>query len=69
METNGQMVSSPAPATRALAHVRRNEDGSFAIHDLEGQLRAVVRMAQCAMVKRDPVTAARANVVSLPKPA
>lgn len=26
---------------RYLAHVRRNEDGSFAIHDLEEHLRAV----------------------------
>jgi len=27
--------------TRFLAHVRRNEDGSFAIHDLEEHLRTV----------------------------
>jgi len=27
--------------TNRLAHVRRNEDGSFAIHELEDHLRAV----------------------------
>ncbi len=29
----------------SLAHVRRNDDGSFAIHDLEEQLRAVGDLA------------------------
>lgn len=28
-------------ANRYLAHVRRNDDGSFAIHDLEDHLRPV----------------------------
>lgn len=30
-----------------LAHVRRNDDGSFAIHHLEEHLRAVCGMVQC----------------------
>jgi hypothetical protein len=41
MATKDQAVSSRVPATPALAHVRRNDDGSFAIHDLEEYLRAV----------------------------
>lgn len=31
--------------TRYLAHVRRNDDGSFAIHELEDHLRAVRDLA------------------------
>jgi hypothetical protein len=30
-----------SPSTTYLAHVRRNDDGSFAIHDLEEHVRAV----------------------------
>jgi len=30
---------------RSIAHVRRNEDGSFVIHDLEDHLRAVAGLA------------------------
>ncbi len=30
---------------RFLAHVRRNEDGSFEVHDLEEHLRAVGELA------------------------
>lgn len=32
--------------TPALAHVRRNEDGSFAIHELEDRLCAVGDLAE-----------------------
>jgi hypothetical protein len=41
MATKDQAVSSRVPATPALAHVRRNDDGSFAVHHLEDHLRAV----------------------------
>jgi hypothetical protein len=34
-------ATSSASLKPYLAHVRRNEDGSFAIHDLEEHLRAV----------------------------
>lgn len=47
--TKNEAVSSPAPAKRDLAHVRRDEDGSFAIHDLEEHLRAVAGIVQCAI--------------------
>jgi hypothetical protein len=36
----------------SLAHVRRNEDGSFAIHELEEHVRAVGGMAQCEIATR-----------------
>jgi hypothetical protein len=39
--TKEQTVSSRAPAGRSLAHVRRNGDGSCAIHDLEDHVRVV----------------------------
>ncbi len=45
MATKDQKVSSPASAKQYLAHVRRNEDGSFAIHNLEEHLRAVADIA------------------------
>lgn len=35
-----------------LAHVRRNDDGSFAIHDLEEHLRAVDSQDQIPLDKR-----------------
>jgi len=38
--TNPIAPSDLAPK-RFLAHVRRNEDGSFEVHDLEAHLRAV----------------------------
>ncbi len=46
MATKDQKVSSPASAKQYLAHVRRNEDGSFAIHNLEEHLRAVAKGAE-----------------------
>jgi len=36
---------SGSPSPNYLAHVRRNDDGSFAIHDLEDHLRAVGDLA------------------------
>lgn len=45
MATKDQAVSSSAPATCYLAHVRRTDDGSFEIHDLEDHLRAVADLA------------------------
>lgn len=38
--TNPKALSDVAPKPY-LAHVRRNEDGSFKVHDLEEHLRAV----------------------------
>ena len=41
-------VTDPAgitPVKHYLAHVRRNEDGSFEIHQLEEHLRAVADLA------------------------
>lgn len=35
-----------ASVKQYLAHVRRNEDGSFAIHDLEEHLRAVADLGE-----------------------
>ncbi|MBS0183472.1 MAG: hypothetical protein JSS39_13810 [Nitrospira sp.] len=37
--------SQSPPLKPYLAHVRRNEDGSFEIHDLEEHLRAVGDLA------------------------
>jgi hypothetical protein len=38
------------PVTAYLAHVRRNDDGSFAIHELEEHLRAVGdRVCECLL--------------------
>ncbi|OQW36552.1 MAG: hypothetical protein A4E20_06605 [Nitrospira sp. SG-bin2] len=45
MAIKDQAISSSTPATRYLAHVRRNDDGSFAIHDLEDHLRTVGELA------------------------
>ncbi|OQW34293.1 MAG: hypothetical protein A4E19_02195 [Nitrospira sp. SG-bin1] len=42
-------------AKRYFAHVRRNEDGSCAIHRLEDHVRVVGGMTQCAIARRDPV--------------
>lgn len=36
---------SGSPSPNYLAHVLRNDDGSFAIHDLEDHLRAVGDLA------------------------
>lgn len=41
-----QTVASSEPSTkRAFAHVRQNDDGSFAIHDLEEHLRVAATLA------------------------
>ena len=40
-ETHDLAMTSSAPAKHYLAHVRRKEDGSFEIHQLEEHLRAV----------------------------
>lgn len=34
-------IDDPRQSAGFLAHVRRNEDGSFVIHDLEEHMRAV----------------------------
>jgi hypothetical protein len=46
MRDGSRMIDHPRRAQSAalrphLAHVRRNDDGSFALHDLEEHLRAV----------------------------
>ncbi len=41
MEQGCASDHSQIPATNYLAHVRRNDDGSFAIHELEKQLGVV----------------------------
>ena len=46
MVTKEQTISSRAPAGRSLAHVRRNDDGSFVIHGREEQLRAVEHLGE-----------------------
>lgn len=45
MTTKEQMSHSSPPVRQYLAHVRRNDDGSFVIHDLEEHLRAVADLA------------------------
>jgi hypothetical protein len=42
----------------SLAHVRRNDDRSFAVHGLEAHLRAVGGMARCVIAKWGPQWAA-----------
>jgi len=44
-EAHDLAMTSSAPAKHYLAHVRRNEDGSFEIHRLEEHLRAVGDLA------------------------
>lgn len=46
MEQDRASDRSQIPATNSLAHVRRNDDGSFAIHELEEHLRAVGDLVQ-----------------------
>lgn len=41
MRTSDPTTVAAVPLKQYLAHVRRNEDGLFAIHDLEDHLRAV----------------------------
>lgn len=41
MKHNRALARAGSPSSRYLAHVRRNDDGSFAIHHLEEHLRAV----------------------------
>lgn len=45
MEQGRASDRSQIPATNYLAHVRRNEDGSFDVHELEEHLRAVADLA------------------------
>lgn len=46
MEQGRASDRSQIPATNDLAHVRRNDDGSFVIHHLEEHLRAVGDLAR-----------------------
>lgn len=41
MNAFDQTTVAEASVKPSLAHVRRNDDGSFAIHELEDHLRAV----------------------------
>jgi len=45
LKTHDLAMTSSAPTEHYLAHVRRNEDGSFEIHHLEDHLRAVADLA------------------------
>ena len=45
LKSHDPTVIAPAPSKGYLAHVRRNEDGSFEIHHLEEHLRAVGDLA------------------------
>lgn len=38
----------------SLAYVRRNDDGSFGIHELEEYLRAVGTNGQCVIARHNP---------------
>ena len=50
MEQGCASDRSHIPATHYLAHVRRNDDGSFEIHQLEDHLRAVGdRVSECVL--------------------
>jgi len=45
LKTHDVAMTFSAPAKHYLAHVRRKEDGSFEIHQLEEHLRAVADLA------------------------
>lgn len=45
MTPKEQIIYLSLPVRQYLAHVRRNDDGSFEIHDLEEHLRAVAGLA------------------------